>query len=75
MKINFDNKSIFALFTCQELKIPAFTSLRVKFTFACHLEQLLVFDLNPEIEDLDADMTSQMPPFYDYSEIILHNYL
>ena len=74
LKIDFNNKSSFELLTCQEIKLAAFTSVRVKFSFACHLEQMLVFEINPNIGDLDADMTTQMPPFYEIHETILHNF-
>ena len=37
------------------------------------MKQLIDFEINAEIDNFDADISHQMPPFYYFSEIILHN--
>ena len=44
VKINYDNKNNFEILTCQEIKIAAFDSVRVKFDFSCHLDQMILFE-------------------------------
>ena len=56
------------------IKRPAFSTIRLKFKFACYVKQLIDFEINAEFDNFDADISHQMPPFYYFSEIILHNY-
>ena len=65
LKINFDNtNNKFELITNVDLKIEAFTSIRIKFNFSCYLAQMLNFENQNTIDGLNCDISSQMPPFY-----------
>ena len=73
IKINFDTSEGFQILTTKDINIEPFSSIRLKFKFSCHLNQLLIFEQNDKISGLGSDMPPQLPNFYQYEEIILHN--
>jgi hypothetical protein len=72
--INFNSSNGFEIITNNDINIEAFSSIRINFSFCCHLEQMIIFENVTEIEGLHADVASQMPPFFQFNEIILHNF-
>ena len=74
ININFENADGFQILTNKDITIQPFTSDRVKFSFACHINQMLVFEPNPDIESLGRDMAYQLPSFYQFEEVIVNNF-
>ena len=71
---NFDESNNFQIITTKEIEIEAFTSCRIKFHFSCFVKQLIIFEPTEIIQGLQSDVASQLPPFYDFQEVILHNF-
>ena len=67
INFNFDESNNFQIITAKEIEIEAFTSCRIKF-------QLIIFEPTEIIQGLQSDVASQLPPFYDFQEVILHNF-
>ena len=38
------------------------------------MKQLIIFEPTEIIQGLQSDVASQLPPFYDFQEIVLHNF-
>ena len=74
LSCNFDDSYDFQLITKQEINLEAFTSWWIKFQFSLYLKQMLIFEPTENIQGLASDIAAQNPGFYDFQELILHNY-
>ena len=74
LNCNFDDSHNFQLITKQEIELEAFSSCRIKFQFSLYLKQMLIFEPTESIQGLESGIAAQLPGFYDFQEVILHNY-
>ena len=74
LNCNFDDSYAFQLITKQDINLEAFTSCRIKFQFSLYLKQMLIFEPTENIQGLGSDIAAQNPGFYNFQELILHNY-
>ena len=74
ININFENADGFQILTNKYITIQPFMSDRVTFSFAWHINQMLIFEPNPDIESLGCDMAYQLPSFYQFEEVIVNNF-
>jgi hypothetical protein len=54
--------------------LEPFTTIRIKFHLKCYVRHMIIFENSEELEGISCDTSNQLGPFYNYSEIILHNY-
>ena len=73
LKINFDSNDL-QILTTDKIQIEAFTTIRIKFNLKCFVKQMIIFENSENLEGVTSDVSSQLGPYYSYSEVLVHNF-
>ena len=73
LKINFESNDL-QILTTDKIEIEAFTTIIIKFNLKCFLKHRIIFENIENLEGVTSDISSQLGPFYSYSEVLVHNF-
>merc|ERR1712208_18330 len=72
--MGYDHKDCsFGIFLLQDLTLENYGSIRFPMDFSFLLDQLVEFETNPELEMIAISCQQQAPPYYHFSEIVIHS--
>ena len=73
-EIQYDHKDCsFGIFLLQDLTLENYGSIRFPMDFSFLLDQLVEFETNPELAMIAISCQQQAPPYYHFSEIVIHS--
>ena len=63
----------FGIFIRHDLRFSNYESIRLENNFSLIVDQILDFEMNPELEMVAIDCSPQAPPNYHFSELVVHS--